>query len=76
VAKHARATRVDISGAVGGEILTVLIADDGAGGADPSAGSGLNGAADRIGALGGRLLVQSPPGGGTQLLAEIPTASS
>ncbi len=59
-----------------GGTVTVLIADDGAGGADPSAGFGLNGVADRIGALGGQLLVQSPPGGGTQLLAEIPAASS
>lgn len=76
VAKHARATRVDIQVRSEGGTVTVLIADDGAGGADPSAGFGLNGAADRIGALGGQLLVQSPPGGGTQLLAEIPAASS
>ena len=71
VAKHARATRVDIQVRSEGGTVRVLIADDGVGGAEPSAGSGLNGAADRIGALGGRLLVRSPPGGGTQLLAEI-----
>jgi len=76
VAKHARATRVDIQVRSEGGTVTVLIADDGAGGADPSAGSGLTGAADRIGALGGRLVVHSPPGGGTRLLAEIPAASS
>jgi signal transduction histidine kinase len=56
-------------------VVTVLIADDGTGGADPSAGSGLKGVADRVEAFGGRLLVQSPEGGGTRLLAEIPAVS-
>ena len=56
--------------------MTVLIADNGAGGADPATGSGLNGARDRIRALGGLLVVQSPPGGGTRLVAEIPNAAS
>ena len=59
-----------------GGTVTILVADDGTGGADPSSGSGLNGAADRMGALGGRLLVQSPAGEGTRLLAEIPATSS
>jgi signal transduction histidine kinase len=53
---------------------TVLaeVADDGAGGADPAAGSGLRGLADRVEALGGRLTVDSPPGAGTTLRAELP----
>jgi len=55
-----------------GDLVTVVIADDGSGGADPSSGSGLKGVADRVEALGGRLLVQSPAGQGTRLLAEIP----
>jgi signal transduction histidine kinase len=55
------------------EMVTILIADDGVGGANPSAGSGLRGVADRIEALGGTLLVESPAGGGTRLRAEIPT---
>jgi signal transduction histidine kinase len=76
VVKHAMATGVDIQVRSERGTVKVLIADDGAGGADPSAGSGLNGAADRIGALGGRLLVQSPAGNGTRLLAEIPAAAS
>jgi signal transduction histidine kinase len=76
VAKHARATRADIQVRSEGGTVTILIADDGAGGADPSSGTGLNGAADRIAALGGRLLVQSPAGEGTRLLAEIPASSS
>jgi signal transduction histidine kinase len=52
--------------------LVVEIADDGAGGADPTAGSGLRGLADRIAALGGRLFVSSPVGAGTTVRAEIP----
>ena len=55
--------------------LRVVVADDGVGGADPSAGSGLKGAADRVDALGGRFEVQSPVGKGTRLLAAIPAAS-
>ena len=76
VAKHARATHVDIQVRSEGGTVTILVADDGTGGADPSSGSGLTGAADRIRALGGRLLVQSPVGEGTRLLAEIPVTSS
>jgi signal transduction histidine kinase len=48
------------------------IADDGAGGANPSAGTGLRGLADRVEALGGRLHVDSPPGRGTRIRAELP----
>jgi PAS domain S-box-containing protein len=56
--------------------LLVEVRDDGLGGADPSAGSGLRGLADRIGALDGTLTITSPPGGGTTLLADLPCASS
>jgi signal transduction histidine kinase len=72
VAKHARATRADIRVGREGNLVTVSIADDGTGGADPSAGSGLKGVADRVEALGGRLAVHGPPAGGTQLLVQIP----
>jgi signal transduction histidine kinase len=48
------------------------VADDGIGGADVNAGSGLRGLADRIGALSGKLTVESPPGRGTRIRAEIP----
>jgi signal transduction histidine kinase len=51
------------------------VSDDGVGGADPARGSGLRGLADRVEALGGRLAVESPPGEGTRLRAEIPCAS-
>ena len=50
----------------------VQVADDGVGGADPALGSGLRGLADRVEALDGRLEVESPPGGGTQVRAVIP----
>ena len=51
---------------------TVTVSDDGVGGADPAAGSGLRGLAARVEALNGRLDVDSPPGGGTRISAEIP----
>jgi signal transduction histidine kinase len=76
VAKHARASRAYIEVRLDGDLVTVVIVDDGTGGADPSAGSGLSGVADRVEALGGRLLVLSPPAGGTQLLVTIPAVSS
>ncbi|MFD0598937.1 hypothetical protein ACFQZ4_47065 [Catellatospora coxensis] len=46
--------------------------DDGAGGADPARGTGLTGLADRTAAVGGRLLLASPPGGPTLLRVELP----
>jgi signal transduction histidine kinase len=54
--------------------LAVEVADDGAGGADPGAGTGLRGLADRLGALEGTLSVESPPGRGTRVRVEIPLA--
>jgi signal transduction histidine kinase len=52
----------------------VTIRDDGIGGADPTAGSGLRGLADRVAALDGRLEVTSPRGDGTLVRAVIPCA--
>jgi signal transduction histidine kinase len=75
VEKYARASRVDVEVRADGDMVTVLIADDGVGGADSAAGSGLKGVTDRIGALGGTLVVESPAGGGTRLRAEIPTGA-
>ena len=51
---------------------TVTVSDDGVGGADPARGSGLRGLAARVEALNGRLDVDSPPGHGTRITAEIP----
>jgi signal transduction histidine kinase len=55
--------------------LRVEVRDDGRGGADPAAGSGLLGLADRAAALDGRLDLVSPPGGGTVVRAELPCGS-
>ncbi|GAA0739814.1 hypothetical protein Drose_16620 [Dactylosporangium roseum] len=57
-------------------ILHLSIRDDGIGGADPHRGTGLTDLRDRVEALGGHLTITSPAGGGTQLQAIIPTASS
>jgi signal transduction histidine kinase len=72
VAKYARASQATIRVENRAGVVVVEVEDDGAGGADPARGSGLRGLADRVEALQGRLAVQSPPGGGTRLLAEIP----
>jgi PAS domain S-box-containing protein len=72
IAKYANASsaRVSISRRNGAAIVEV--ADDGIGGADPARGSGLRGLVDRVEALAGRLEVESEPGRGTQIRAEIP----
>jgi signal transduction histidine kinase len=72
ISKHARASSAAVSVTVVDERMVILVEDDGVGGADPAAGSGLRGLADRIETIGGRLQVRSVPGGGTRLAAEIP----
>ena len=74
VAKYAEASSVEVR--IGREdgYAVVEVADDGVGGADPSLGSGLRGLADRVEALQGRLEVDSRPGEGTRVRAEIPVA--
>jgi signal transduction histidine kinase len=72
VAKYASATVVAIRVRRGGGLATIEIADDGAGGADATRGSGLRGLADRVEALDGRLRVISPRDGGTTVIAELP----
>jgi signal transduction histidine kinase len=54
------------------DLLTVEVVDDGEGGANPEAGSGLAGLRDRLAALNGRLSVESPPGGPTYVRADLP----
>jgi signal transduction histidine kinase len=73
VAKYAHADTVSVDVARVGDALVVTISDDGVGGADLERGSGLRGLADRVGAIGGRLELTSPPGEGTQLRAHLPT---
>ncbi len=69
--KHARASQVSVVVRVTATHLEMEIADDGAGGADPS-GSGLANIADRIGAVDGAAVIDSPPDDGTRLLVRIP----
>jgi len=71
VAKHAQASQVSVSIATDASFARIGIEDDGRGGADPR-GSGLRGLTDRVETLGGTLRVDSPPGMGTRLAAEIP----
>ncbi|HZX03817.1 sensor histidine kinase [Kribbella sp.] len=72
VAKHADAASVDVQVTRDGDVLRVEVRDDGRGGADPVIGTGLRGLADRVAGVDGRLTVDSPPGGGTTLIAEVP----
>ena len=72
VAKYARASAVQVSvERADGEVF-VTVADDGIGGADGAAGSGLRGLADRVEALDGHLDVRSPAGSGTTVRARLP----
>jgi signal transduction histidine kinase len=72
VAKYAHASEVTVSVAQENGSAVVEVADDGIGGADPEAGSGLRGLTDRIDALEGHLRIVSQPGRGTTIRAEIP----
>jgi signal transduction histidine kinase len=72
VAKYADASSVRVSVAQQNGVACVEVADDGVGGADPAQGSGLRGLADRVGALNGTLEVESAPGAGTTIRAQIP----
>ena len=72
VAKYAEATRASVTVRRDGEALCIEVCDDGRGGADPGAGSGLRGLLDRVGALNGTLTVDSPAGEGTRIRAHLP----
>lgn len=72
--KHANASRATVGATIVDGALRVTVSDDGSGGASAKSRSGLEGLADRVKALGGRLVVESPPGGGTTVSADIPLA--
>jgi signal transduction histidine kinase len=72
VMKYAHATRATIRARYDRDELVVETQDDGVGGADETAGTGLQGLRDRVGALDGTLTVISPPGGGTLVRGGIP----
>jgi signal transduction histidine kinase len=72
--KHAAATTVQVHATRLDGHLIMTIRDDGVGGAQAGAGTGLRGLSDRVAAQGGRIVVESPPGSGTTLIAELPCA--
>ncbi|MGY4772908.1 sensor histidine kinase [Kribbella sp. CWNU-51] len=71
-AKHSQASRIDVSLEQRDQSLLLSVRDDGVGGADTARGSGLVGLMDRVEALGGSIRVDSRPGNGTQITAELP----
>jgi signal transduction histidine kinase len=73
-AKHAQARMVEIHMRHTGEVLRIAVTDDGIGGADPAKGSGLRGVERRLGTFDGILAVNSPPGGPTIVVIEVPCA--
>jgi signal transduction histidine kinase len=75
VVKHSRATKARVSASHVNGILVVQVVDDGVGGAKTNGGSGLRGLTDRVEAQGGRVRIESVPGSGTRVLAEIPCMS-
>jgi signal transduction histidine kinase len=75
-AKHSGASAVAVEVEVAGDVLRVVVRDDGAGGADLARGTGLAGLKDRVQALGGRIFLHSPPDAGTSLQAEFPLTAT
>ncbi|GHJ48843.1 histidine kinase [Catellatospora sp. TT07R-123] len=75
VAKHAHAGRVDIIvECIEGGLLRIVVSDDGRGGADPNLGTGLRGLRQRIDSVDGTMTLDSPQGGPTILVADLPCA--
>jgi len=72
VTKHSRATRVDVSVRRTENVVRVEVTDDGVGGADTAAGTGLAGLAGRVGSVDGVFRISSPAGGPTTVAAELP----
>lgn len=72
IAKHGPASNVTIDISRRSDGVRLIISDDGPGGADPAGGTGLRGLGDRVDALGGTFRIESPPGRGTRLVADLP----
>jgi signal transduction histidine kinase len=70
--RHSHADRIEVRVAVGEGDATVEVRDDGEGGVDAARGAGLRGLADRVSALGGTLVIDSPVGAGTTIRARMP----
>jgi signal transduction histidine kinase len=75
IVRHSHATHAAVTIARAADQLDVEVFDDGIGGVDMEAGSGLRGLQDRLAAIGGTLVVASPPTGGTRLRAAIPCSA-
>jgi signal transduction histidine kinase len=75
VAKHAPGAAAAVVLRLDGEVLDVTIADDGPGGADVTAGSGLDGLRRRVAALDGEMRIVSPAEGGTRIEVRLPCGS-
>jgi signal transduction histidine kinase len=76
VAKHARASSCEVTVRRNGDVLGIVVSDDGVGGAsEGQGGSGLRGLAQRAAAVDGRMEVDSPPGGPTRITVELPCES-
>jgi PAS domain S-box-containing protein len=69
--RYACASRAHVDLSRAEDVVELEVTDDGRGGADHTRGSGLRGLEDRLGAVGGRLTLDSPPGGGTRLRARV-----
>jgi signal transduction histidine kinase len=72
VGKYAGATHATVSVERSNDTATVVVSDDGVGGADPAQGTGLHGLVARVEALNGELEIESPPTRGTRITARLP----
>jgi signal transduction histidine kinase len=72
IAKHSRARHATVEVSAQDDLLCLQVTDDGIGGAQPGAGSGLSGLADRVRAVDGHLRISSPPGGPTVVTVDLP----
>jgi signal transduction histidine kinase len=73
-AKHANATAVWIRAETRAGHLQLSVRDDGVGGVDPQAGSGITGLMDRVEGIGGTITISGPAGGGASLRVDLPFA--
>jgi signal transduction histidine kinase len=74
IVKHAQASQAEVVVSRAGDRLHIIVSDDGAGGADPSRGTGLTGLAKRAASVDGAFEIDSPPGGPTLLTVDLPCA--